>query len=427
MTRLIRGTVNYFGAAAAGLLAVSAAPTPSVAQLSISQQFNFSDVYGVNPIGNGASIGGTGFYLGGLYDSVGANSITPSAGTTVTASQNGTSYLIPFVGGPGTATPNEFYRNLPLDTSLVGPWTLTAVNGGQLASVDTLPLNVTTPPPLVTGVSLSGSGTAPTVSWTVPPGSAATAQTVYVFDVTPGTSYGSAVFKSADLSSGANTYTLPTGTLTAGHLYSISVQSDVRTGGVTGDIEARSRSFTAAFTATNGTFAPSTFLPTVSPTLSAFGGPIFQFNAPVTQGAPISIDPPAATGFIYEIGTGDPNFASVELPDVGNPSPYDLYLWNGSQFVFDTTLDPDTVFDFGPGGVSEFEILGISTSVGLNPNSATDFVTQLTFTGSGTFTGTMTPIINVPEASTWAMLAAGFGALSLAGYQRSRRTAPAAG
>jgi hypothetical protein len=28
----------------------------------------------------------------------------------------------------------------------------------------------------------------------------------------------------------------------------------------------------------------------------------------------------------------------VELTNIGNPSPYDLYLWNGSSFVFDTTL-----------------------------------------------------------------------------------------
>jgi hypothetical protein len=175
------------------------------------------------------------------------------------------------------------------------------VNSGSLTSADTPSLSVTTPPPLVSGVNLSGSGTAPTVSWSVPVGSSETTETVYVFDVTPGTSYGSAVFKSANLASGTTSYTLPTGTLTAGHLYSISVQSDVRPGGLTGSIEARSRSFTAAFTATSGTFANSTFLPTVSPTPSAYGGPVFDFDAPVTEGTTISIDPPTATGFIYQM------------------------------------------------------------------------------------------------------------------------------
>jgi hypothetical protein len=138
----------------------------------------------------------------------------------------------------------------------------------------------------------------------------------------------------------------------------------------------------------------------------------------VIAGTPISIDPQAATGFIYKIGTGDPNFASVELPAVQNPNPYDVYLWNGSKFVFNTTLDPNTVFDFGGNGVSEFEILGIAASVGLNPNSATDFVTTLTFEGSGTFTGTMTPVIGVPKPSTWATLLLGFVGLGFVGYRR---------
>jgi hypothetical protein len=172
---------------------------------------------------------------------------------------------------------------------------------------------------------------------------------------------------------------------------------------------------------TTGTFSLPVVLPAVSSTLSAYGGPIFVFNTPVTSGVPISIDPQAATGFIYDIGAGDPYFASVELPNVANPNPYDLYLWNGSRFVFDTTLDPNTVFQFGAGGVSEFEILGIASSVGLNPNSGTDFVTTLTFEGSGRFTGTMTPVI-VPEPPTWAMILLSFGGLGYAGY-RSRKPA----
>jgi hypothetical protein len=91
---------GFFVAVTMILFFISAATSPSRAQLTISQQFNFSDVYGVNPIGNGAEIGSTGFYSGGLYDSVGANSVTPSAGTNVTASQNGVVYTIPFSGVP---------------------------------------------------------------------------------------------------------------------------------------------------------------------------------------------------------------------------------------------------------------------------------------------------------------------------------------
>jgi hypothetical protein len=266
-------------------------------------------------------------------------------------------------------------------------------------------------------VTLSGLATAPTVTWRVPAGSSATAQTVFLFDLSPGSPH-EAIYKGPEVGPGVNTFTIPTGHLAAGGLYSISVQSDVLSNGLTGVLESRTRSFSASFVATSGTFPQPIVLPAVSSTLSAYGGPIFDFDTPVIAGTPISIDPQAATGFIYQIGTGDPNFASVELPAVQNPNPYDVYLWNGSKFVFDTTLDPNTVFDFGGNGVSEFEILGIAASVGLNPNSATDFVTTLTFEGSGTFTGTMTPVIGVPEPSTWATLLLGFVGLGFVGYRR---------
>jgi hypothetical protein len=414
MTKLSISKPNFIGGAVAIVFLLSAAATPSRAQIAISDQFNFSDTYGVNLLGVGVPIGSTGYYAGGTYDSVGADSVTPSTDTTVTASQGTDSYVLSFIGGPGTALPNQFYANLPLDPSLTGPWTLTATNPNEpSAVVQTNSLDVLSTPPLATNVTLAGSGLAPTVTWSVPANSSATTETIYVYQQ----GLPAHIFGSANLAAGTNSYTLPTGLLTAGDLYSIAVQEDVRTDGTTGILESRSRSFTAYFTANAGTINGSIILPTVSSTLSQFGGPIFEFDTPVSEGTPISIDPPSAVGFIYEIGAGDPNFASVELPNVGNPAPYELYLWDGSEFVFDTTVAPDTVFDFASGGVSEFEILGISSSIGLNPNSATDFVTQLTFTGSGEFTGTMTPVISVPESSTWAMALVGFLAVGYASYR----------
>jgi hypothetical protein len=422
MREIITKAPVFLGAAVS-LFVISTAATPSHAlvvasQVDISGAFNFSDLVGVNPVGDGAPIGSTGSYSGGLYDQFGAVSVTPSSGTTVTAAQGAFTYNVPFIGGPAAANPDEFSRLLPLNSSsLTGSWTLTATNPSLTVGVAHTPsLTVLTPPSLVTGVTLSGLGTAPTVTWLVPAGSSATAQTVFLFDLSPGSPH-EAIYKGPEVGPGVNTYTIPTGHMAAGGLYSISVQSDVLSNGLTGVLESRTRSFSAAFVATSGTFAQPTVLPSVSSTLSVYGGPIFEFNTPVIAGVPIYIDPPAATGFIYEIGAGDPNFASVELPAVQNPNPYDLYLWNGSKFVFDTTLNPDTVFDFGGNGVSEFEILGIAASVGLNPNSP-DFVTTLTFEGSGTFTGTMTPVIGVPEPSTWATLLLGFAGLGFVGYRR---------
>jgi len=413
MKQISTKIAHVSGAVVAMVFLFFADATPSSAEIVISDPENFSDNYGVNPLGVGTAIGSTGFYESGIYDSVGADSVTPSAGTTVTATQGTTTYTLNFIGGPGTALPNQFYANLPLDTSLTGPWTLTATNPNVPTSavVQTSSLDVISPPPLATGVTLSGSGSAPTVTWSVPSNSSATSETIFVYQA----GIPAHIFGSANLSPGTNTYTLPTGVLTGGGLYSIAVQEDVRSNG--GTLESRSRSFTAYFTATAGTITGSIVLPTVSSKLSQFGGPIYEFDTPVTEGAPISIDPQSAVGFIYDIGAGDPNFASVELPSVGNPGPYELYLWNGSHFVFDTIIAPDTLFSFAPGGVSEFEVLGISSSVGLNPNSATDFVTQLTFTGSGVFTGTMTPVIGVPELSTWAMALLGFLAVGYASHR----------
>jgi len=133
-----------------------------------------------------------------------------------------------------------------------------------------------------------------------------------------------------------------------------------------------------------------------------------------------NIDPAIARGFVYETGAGNPNFASVELPNIGNPNAYKLYIWNGAAFVFDTNLNADTLFNFGTGGVNEFEVLGISPTLALNPFDSNDFVTRVTFEGAGNFTGTMTPI-TVPEPSTWAMTLLSFAGLGLATYRTAKR------
>src|SRR5258708_2447367 len=104
---------SVFLGPAVSLLLISATATASPAatvasQVDISGAFNFSDLVGVNPIGNGAPIGSTGYYSGGTYDQFGALSVTPSSGTTVTASQGGHTYNVPFIGGPAAANPDEF-------------------------------------------------------------------------------------------------------------------------------------------------------------------------------------------------------------------------------------------------------------------------------------------------------------------------------
>ena len=111
----------------------------------------------------------------------------------------------------------------------------------------------------------------------------------------------------------------------------------------------------------------------------------------------------------------------MDLPDIGNSNPYELLIWNGTKFVFAGYLGPGTVFDFAPGGVSEFEVLGIDRSADIDLLNGNAFITTVTFAGSGTFTGTMTTV--VPEPSTWALLALGFAGLSFAGRRRERQKA----
>jgi hypothetical protein len=73
--------------------------------------------------------------------------------------------------------------------------------------------------------------------------------------------------------------------------------------------------------------------------------------------------------------------------------------------------------------VSKFKVLGIDESLGLDPNNSTAFVTQVTFTGDGPFTGTMTAITAVPEPSTWAMMILGFAGIGCLAYRRRNQVA----
>jgi hypothetical protein len=167
--------------------------------------------------------------------------------------------------------------------------------------------------------------------------------------------------------------------------------------------------------------------PVILPTTTVSNGQVtFGFNVPVAPGVTYNIDPTVATGYIYNIGVGNPNFASVSLPNLGNSGPYSLFLWNGASWVFDTTLAANSLFNFGPNGVGQFEVLGIDPSLGLDPNNPVAFVTALTFEGTGTFTGTMMPVTistDVPEPSTWAMMILGFAGVGFMAYRRKSKPA----
>jgi hypothetical protein len=123
-------------------------------------------------------------------------------------------------------------------------------------------------------------------------------------------------------------------------------------------------------------------------------------------GETVFIDPLVAIGYEYAIGLGDPTFASVLLPDVGDGQ-YGLFTCDGASIGSGFAGVP---FAFQPGGLGCFQVLGIEASAGLDPTNTTAFITGLTFTSGGTFTGTMTPItseVAVPEPATWLLLLSG--------------------
>lgn len=149
---------------------------------------------------------------------------------------------------------------------------------------------------------------------------------------------------------------------------------------------------------------------------------IYHFNVgSVGPDSVTFIDPTIAVGYKYAIGAGDPNFASVLLPDVGGG-------------VFDLSFDATSVMlDAGVqyffpimGGVDAFTVTGIDPAAMLDPADTSAFVTGLTFVADGSFTGTMTPLTKdvalAPEPASWTLLALGLLGCAAASKRLRRRT-----
>lgn len=92
-------------------------------------------------------------------------------------------------------------------------------------------------------------------------------------------------------------------------------------------------------------------------------------------------------GYRYATGAGNPNFASVKLP-IGFGE--NVYTVIAGDRAF--TLAAGEKLDFTQsgfaGGVPGFTVLGVDGAAGTDPSA---FVSELTFAGSGSFTGAITP------------------------------------
>ena len=144
-----------------------------------------------------------------------------------------------------------------------------------------------------------------------------------------------------------------------------------------------------------------------------------QFSITVVDGQVYYIDPAYASGFEYQAGTG-PLFSSVIAPaGIGVNNGFSLYLWNGTDYVFDQRILGGVEFDFlNP--VDRFQLRGIPASAAIDPNNPAGFITGLTFASAGQFDGFQIAITSVPEPASWALMISGFGLVGASMRRRKR-------
>jgi hypothetical protein len=347
-----------------------------------------------------------------------------AAQTTVTATQNGQSFNVPYFNA--LPDPNLFFRTIAYDPNLTGSWSLSVSNPNYATATfntSAIPAGLAQPT-FINGITLSGTSattTTPTISWTQPaynpPAGYNQATRIFIFDLNNNRQE---IYR-IDLPSNQTTVVIPAeaNLSPTGH-YGVIIRNDFRTASNATN-GASSQSYFDFTPSASSQFSGPVYVPVSS--VNSVGQTVYSFNIDVSHGQSYNLDPAAALGYIFSIGGEGPNFATVTLPDLGLGHPYGLYVWNGTDFVFAAELAANTLFDFGPDGVSKFKVLGIDASLGLDPDSATAFVTQVTFTGDGVFTGTMTAITAVPEPSTWAMMLLGFAGVGFMAYRRKSKPA----
>ena len=162
--------------------------------ISVSLVYRFLD----NRSANSAGIGM------GLRDQFGAITVRPSAGTTATATRNGTTIPLVFSGSP--TNPDQFNAAPNFDAAIDGGWNLRFQNGADSADVTTPSIASAKVTPLVTNVTFRGSG--PTVSWSNPPH--VDAIQIIIRDLATTDAAGAAVaIHTVGLPAGTTSYTVP--------------------------------------------------------------------------------------------------------------------------------------------------------------------------------------------------------------------------
>jgi hypothetical protein len=273
--------------------------------------------------------------------------------------------------------------------------------------------------PFASNVTIS-QGTNPTFTWTNPVG--ADRQFVNIIDKDIKDIHGFPDFVlNMGLPAGSTSFTVPTAlagglTLDPTHHYAIEIsETQLRNPG--GPFlhfnELRISRVVPDFTVLASSAPPNVYLPFVDP----FTG-VFHFNMTVIAGQVFFVDPSVAIGYDFATGLGDQNFASVVLPAAGD-NVFDVFNCSGSPLG---TAHAAVAFSFGAGGLNCFEVRGIEPSAGIDPSNVTAFVTGLTFTADGTFTGTMTPITAfVPQPGSLLLVEIGVAGFVGMAWRARRR------
>ena len=320
------------------------------------------------------------------------------------------------------------------DSSLYrGTWYLNFQNGSDYKSQSVFLDPAATQAPKVANITLSGTSQKPTFGWSPPDGAVVNGYRVNIYDKSLMTASNSGQVYSENFQPNVTSFTVDpakfTGNKANGYVFQdgvdymieislIQTKNTSSSSLANSNIQAIARMY-ADFRSTQ-TGGPVVNLPVVQ----ADGS--FLFNMTVKPGVTYYIDPEVAVGYDYATGVGDPWFLTVDLPDDIGDGLYDIYGYDaaGQLVLLAHDWNGANVYSFGPDGVDRFRVLGIETSAGLNPGSTTAFVTGLTFTGAGQFTGTQTPItVNVDPNQVPEPVGLAFAALGLVAVLRRRRMA----